>query len=80
MHKAWQTGTHTLRPRAMLERSSSRLHAVALAFCESGGTSSTVIGGLPEPVENAIFGLFMLLYCIVIWMAPATYGKHERKN
>ena len=40
---------------------------MALALWESGGT---VIGGLPEQVRNAIFGLFMLVYFIVKRMAP----------
>ena len=42
---------------------------MALALWESGGTSSTVIGGLPEQVRNTIFGLFMLVYRIVKRMA-----------
>ena len=43
---------------------------MVLALWESGGTSSTVISRLPEPVRNAIFGLFMLVYRIVKRMAP----------
>ena len=70
MQKAWLTGTRSLRRSAMLEHSNSGLHAVALALWESGGTSSTVIGGLPEQVHNAILGLFMLVYRIVKRMAP----------
>ena len=71
MHKAWQTGTHTtLRCRAVLEHSTSALHVGALSLWESGGTSSTVIGELPEPVCNAIFGLFMLVYRISKRMVP----------
>ena len=42
---------------------------MALALWESGDTSSTVIGGLPEHVRNAIFGLFLLVYGIVKRMA-----------
>ena len=70
MQKAWQTGTRTLRRRAVLEHSKSGLHAVALALWQSVGTSSTVIGRLLEQVRNAIFGLFMLVYHIVKRMAP----------
>ena len=67
MHKAWHTGTHTLRRRGVLEHSNSGLRAVALAPWESDSTSSTLIGGLPELVR--IFGLFMLVYRIVKRMA-----------
>ena len=70
VHKAWQTGTRSLRRKAVLQHSNSGLHAVALALWESGGTSSTVIGGLPEQVRMAIFGWFMLVYRIVKRMAP----------
>ena len=57
MHKAWQTGTRSFCCKAVLEHSNSGLHAVALALWESGGISSTVIGGLPEQVRMAIFGV-----------------------
>ena len=70
MDKAWQTGTRILRSRIVLEHSNLGVHAVALAFWQSGGTSSTIIGGLPEPALNTIFGLFTLVYRIVKRMAP----------
>ena len=44
---------------------------MAFALWESGGTSTTVIGGLPEMVRNAIFGPFMLLHRIVKRIAPS---------
>ena len=43
-----------------MEHENSGLHAVAVALWQSGGASTTVIGGLP--LCAAIFGLFHLAY------------------
>ena len=41
------------------------MHVVAVALWQSGGASTTVIGGLPLLVRAAIFGLFHLVYQLV---------------
>ena len=43
---------------------------MALALWESGGASSTVIGGLPEQVHNPLLGFFRLVQRIVNLRAP----------
>ena len=48
------------------------VHAVAMALWESGGASATVIGGLPLPVRQAIFGLFHMVYRLVKWYGSFT--------
>ena len=54
----------------MLDHDNLGLYVVAFALWENGGTSATVISGQPEPLRNAIFGLFMPVYRIVKRMAP----------
>ena len=56
LQNVWLDGTPQVRKRAVV---------VAMALWESGGASATVIGGLPLPVHQAIFGLFHLVYRLV---------------
>ena len=51
-------GQSHLRVRAVREHNNCGVHCRSLAVWESGGASTTVIGGLPELVRNAIAGLF----------------------
>ena len=51
------TGNAQLRVRTVREHNNCGVHCRSLALWESGGASTTVIGGLPEPVHNAIAGL-----------------------
>ena len=65
LQKVWLDGTPQVRKRAVVAHGNSGVHAVARALWESGGASATVIGGLPLPVRQAIFGLFHLIYRLV---------------
>ena len=56
MHPSGQTATTQLRGATVVERGNSGVHAVAVALWQSGGASTTVIGGLSLPVRAAIFG------------------------
>ena len=62
VQQTWLTGNAQLRELTVRERSNCGVHCTSLALWESGGASTTVIGGLPEPVRNAIAGLFQLVY------------------
>ena len=56
-----------------MEYGNSGFHAVAVALWQSGGASTTVVGGLPLPVRATIFGLF--LKCVVCFvLSLATIG------
>ena len=63
--QTWLTGNAQLRVRTVREHSNCGVHGRSLALWESGGASTTVIGGLPEPVRNAIAGPFQLVYRMV---------------
>ena len=65
LRKVWLDGTPQVRKRAVVAHGNSGVHAVAMALWESGGASATVIGGLPLPVRQAIFGLFHMVYRLV---------------
>ena len=64
VQQTWLTGNAQLRELTVREHSNCGVHCTSLALWESGGASTTVIGGLPEPVRNAIAGLFQLVYRI----------------
>mmetsp|Transcript_56597 Transcript_56597/g.93083 ORF Transcript_56597/g.93083 Transcript_56597/m.93083 type:complete len:290 (+) Transcript_56597:242-1111(+) len=62
VQQTWLTGNAQQRELTVREHSNCGVHCKSLALWESGGASTTVIGGLPEPVRNAIAGLFQLVY------------------
>ena len=66
LQKNWLDGTPQVRKRAVVARGNSGVHAVAMAWLwESGGASATVIGGLPLPVRQAVFGVFHMVYWLI---------------
>ena len=65
LQKVWLDGTPQVRKRAVVAHGNSGVHAVAMAPWESGGASATVIGGLPLPVRQDIFGLFHIVFGVV---------------
>ena len=62
VQQTWLTGNAQLRVRTVREHCNCGVHCRSLDLWESGGASTTVIGGLPEVVRNAITGLFQLVY------------------
>ena len=56
------TGNAQMRVHTVREHNNCGVHCTSLALWESGGASTKVTGGLPEPVRNAITGLFQLVY------------------
>ena len=58
VQQTWLRGNAQLRELTVREHSNCIVHCTSLALWESGGASTTVIGGLPEPVRDAITGLF----------------------
>ena len=77
LQKVWLDGTPQLRKRAVVAHGNFGVHAVAVALWESGGASATVIGGLPLPVRQAIFGLFHLVYRLVKRYEYARLSRYD---
>ena len=50
-----------MRYGTMQLHANSRPHAVSLAWRESNAAPTTVIGGLPPRVRNAVSGLFLVV-------------------
>ena len=58
----WLTGNAQMRVCTVRQHNNCSVHCKSLALWEIAGASTTVIGALPEPVHNAITGLFQLVY------------------
>ena len=65
LQKVWLDGTPKVRKRAVVAHRNSGVHVVGMAPRESNCASATVIGCLPLPVRQAIFGLFHVVCRLV---------------
>ena len=62
VQQTWLTGNAQMQVRTLREHNNCSVHCRSLALWETCGASTTVIGGLPEAVRNAVTGLFQLVH------------------
>ena len=73
MQHCWMTGSIQLRCRTLEQHGNWGLHYKSLAFRESPGTSTTVIGILRAPIRQGINGLFQVVYCMAKRGSPPAH-------
>ena len=73
VQQTWLTSNAQLRELTVREHSNCGGHCTSLALWESGGASTTDMGGLPEPVRTASPGLFQLVYRVAKRGSPPAH-------